>query len=108
MTAFTAYLRIPKDLREVGFDKPLREQWIASVAESKGRAIAKRLEELPEGWKLAVSEGDMKPGEVPGAWSLEFKFIAIDPACPDPLPVPATPQRWEIFGPIRRESPNAL
>lgn len=106
--SLVASLQISEELRDAGFCQPLREQWIAAAQSDKIRAVEARLAELPEGWRLAVSEGEMTRGEDPGKWSLTFQFIAIDPACPDPLPVPATPQRWTLYGPNRRDNPDAV
>ena len=99
---FAAGLEIAEDLAAQGF-QPLREQWIAACRDDLSRAIETRLAELPPGWRLLVSEGEIEHGETAGSWRLTHRFIAVDPHCPLPLPVPAEPRRWGIYGPIRRE-----
>jgi len=99
---FAAGLEIAAELAEQGF-QPLREQWIAACREDLSRAIETRLAELPPGWRLAVSEGEIERGDQPGSWQLRHRFIAIDPHCPTPLPFPAEPRRWDLYGPLRRE-----
>lgn len=101
---FAAGLEIAEQLRDQGFDQPLREQWIAACARDLNVAIERRLAELPPGWRLAVSEGEIEPGEQAGSWQLRHRFIAIDPACPEPLPMPAQPRRWTLYGPRRADN----
>ena len=100
MTGFVAELQLAPEFTE---GTPLREQWLAACMADRQAAIEQRLRELPEGWRLAVSEGSLEQGDQPGAWRLTHQFIAIDPAMPGPLPIPARPGRWDIYGPIRRE-----
>lgn len=103
MSDFTAYLDISEGVRALGFDKPLREQWTEACRADLMRSIKRRLAELPPGWRLLVSEGEIERGGDAGSWRLTHRFIAVDPHCPTPLPVPAEPRRWDIYGPIRRE-----
>jgi len=101
---FAAGLEIAEQLRDQGFDQPLREQWIAACARDLNVAIERRLAELPPGWRLAVSDGEIEQGDQPGSWQLRHRFIAIDPECPDPLPFPAQPRRWTLYGPRRADN----
>lgn len=99
---FAAGLEIAEQLQADGFDRPLREQWIAACASDLMTAIEQRLAELPPGWRLAVSYGEIERGDQPGSWQLRHRFIAIDPACPEELPIPASAGRWTLYGPARR------
>lgn len=101
---FTAYLDISEKVRDLGFERPLREQWMAACARDLNVAIERRLAELPPGWRLAVSDGEIEQGDQPGSWQLRHSFIAIDPECPDPLPFPAQPRRWTLYGPRRADN----
>ena len=97
---FAAGLEIVGELAAQGY-QPLREQWIDACRRDLNRAIERRLAELPEGWRLAVSEGELQRGEIPGQWELRHRFIAIDPHCPVPMPTPADGGRWTFYGPLK-------
>ena len=98
---FVAHLELEPQLAEIW--APLREQWEAACRKDLHAGIETRLAELPTGWRLAVSEGEIKRGDQPGSWQLQHRLIAIDPHCPTPLPVPAEAGRWTLYGPLRRE-----
>lgn len=95
---FAAGLQLSADLIDQGFE-PLREQWARACTADLMAAIEHRLSELPEGWRLAVSDGIMERGDQPGAWQLRHRFIAIDPA---------SAQRWTLYGPTRKDNPDAV
>lgn len=101
---FTAGMDIAEQLRADGFDQPLREQWIAACASDLMGAIEQRLAELPPGWRLAVSSGEIERGEQPGSWQLRHRFVAVDPNLSADLPIPALPLRWTIYGPRRADN----